>query len=74
MRERTTVSGGSEEGVCIYQCPDALLSSGTRLAPTMDWWQGSRAATSSQCWTGSGNFTAVATARDVRIPAGESES
>lgn len=66
------MSGGSEEGVCIYQCPDALFSSGTRLAPTMDWWPASRAATSNQCWTESGNFTAVATARDVHIPAGES--
>ena len=37
----------------------------------MDWWQGSRAATSSQCWIASGNFTAVATARDAHIPAGE---
>lgn len=37
----------------------------------MDWWQGSRAATSSQCWIESGNFTAVATARDAHIPAGE---
>ena len=40
----------------------------------MDWWQGSRAATLSQCWIGSGNFTAVATARDAHIPAGEFSS
>lgn len=51
-----------------------LFSSGTRRAPTMDWWQGSRAATSSQCWIGSGNFTVVATARDAHIPAGEFSS
>lgn len=48
-----------------------LLSSGTRHAPTMDWWRGSRAATLSQCWIGSGNFIAVATGRDAHIPAGE---
>lgn len=68
------MSGGSEEGVCIYHSPDVLFSSGTRLVPTMDWWPDSRADTLSQCWTGNGNFIAVVTARDVHIPAGESGS
>ena len=48
-----------------------LFSSGTRRAPTMGWWRGSRAAILSPCWIGNGSFTAVATARDVHIPAGE---
>lgn len=67
---------GSREGVCECVTATSLLgfvlfSSGTRRAPTTGWWQGSRAATSSQCWIGSGNFTAVAIARDARILAGE---
>lgn len=66
------MSRGSEEEVSIHQCSDAFFSSGTRSAPTMDWWRGSRAATSNQCWIVSGNFTAAAIARGVHIPAGES--
>lgn len=68
-----TVSGGPEEGVCRHRCPDTFFSSGTRSALTMDWWRGSKAVTSSQCWIESGNFTAAGIARGAHIPAGESD-
>lgn len=68
-------SGAAGAGVLrvlVVSSPGVVLfSSGTRRAPTTGWWQGSRAATSSPCWIGNGSSTVVATARDVRIPAGE---